>query len=242
VKRRKRSTVARFRPFWVPIALGGIVALGGLLFAAMWPGFEPRHVVVTGNRRVGRGEILTRAAVASHVSMWLQNTGAMAARIEAIPYVATVQVRRVPPASIRITVSERAPIAIVRSGDEIVLVDHALRVLEPASGGESLPVFVLHRAVDAAPGSFVRLREAAELRDAYDAMAARQMVPVRLEFDRFGGLVVTLRGGLRLLLGSPADFDQKLTLANAIIAQVVGRQRVAAVDLRAPSAPVLVYR
>jgi len=48
---------------------------------------------------------------------------------------------------------------------------------------------------------------------------------------------------LRLLFGSETDLSRKLTLADAILSQLVSRQRrVAAIDLRAPSAPVLVYR
>ena len=215
---------------------------GGAIFAATWPGFVPKRILVTGNARVSRSEIVARAAVAPHISMWLQSTHGMAARIESIPYVGSVRISRVPPATIRIAVSERRPFAVVRSGDESVLVDRALRVLEPASGAETGPVFIVRPGLNLAPGTFIATGEAVELRDAYDALTARHMQPVRLGYDRFGGLVVTLRSGLRLLLGSRDDFDRKLTLAGAIMAQVIGRQRVAALDLRAPSAPVLVYR
>ncbi len=227
----------------MPIALGAAVVAGGLAFAAAWPGFNPKKIAVTGNRIVSRGEIVTRAAIAPRVSIWLQNTGAMARRIEAIPYIASARVGRIPPASIRIVVAERTPIAVLLSGWDAVLVDRALRVLEPAGVGDTLPVLVLQPGVGFTPGEYVRTRDAIALRDAYEALAARQIVPVELGFDRFGGLVATMRGGLRLLLGGTNDLDRKLTLANAILAQVVGRQRrVAAIDLRAPSAPVLVYR
>ena len=66
----------------------------------------------------------------------------------------------------------------------------------------------------------------------------------RLALDRFGGLVVTMRDGrTRCFLAAQNDLGEKLTLADAILKQVVGRQRrVAAIDLRAPAAPVLVYR
>ena len=89
----------------------------------------------------------------------------------------------------------------------------------------------------------MRTRHAIELSDCYTAIAGRRIDPRELGFDRFGGLVVTLRGGLRLLLGADNDLGPKLTLADAILSQVVGRQRrVAAIDLRAPAAPVVVYR
>lgn len=188
-------------------------------------------------------EILRRAEIPSHVSIWLQNTGAIASRIAAIPYVGAVHVHRVPPSAIRILVVERVPFAVLRSPVGDAVVDRDLRVLAPASGDESLPVLLVESDADVTPGEYLRSRDATELRDAYEAMAARRIIPSELQFDRYGGLVVTIQGGLRLLLGTQNDLAEKLTLANAILAQVVGRQRrVAAIDLRAPAAPVLVYR
>ncbi len=80
-----------------------------------------------------------------------------------------------------------------------------------------------------------------ELRDACEAMSARRITPRALAFDRYGGLVVTLRDGLRVLFGQESDLGEKVTLVDAILAQVVhGQRRVAAIDVRAPAAPVVV--
>jgi cell division protein FtsQ len=227
----------------MPIAFVVLLVAVGLGIAATWPGFYPKEIVVSGNHHVGRGEILARAGIAQQTSIWLQNTTAMRRRIETIPYIATARIGRIPPASIRISVTERLAFAELRSGYAAALVDRTLRVLEPAPAEDRYPVLELAPGADLSSGSFVQSRAARELRDAYEAMETHRMFPSKLGFDRFGGLVVTLRSGLRLLLGSTSGMDQKIALANAIIAQVAGRQpRVAALDLRAPSAPVLVYR
>ena len=192
---------------------------------------------------MSRQEILERAAVAPHTTIWLQNTGAIAHRVAGIPYIGSAHVRRIPPATIRIEVTERTPFAVLRSGYDAAVADRALRVLEPATGESPLPVFDVEPALALTPGTFVHSSEAVALRSAFETMAARNIVPVELGFDRYGGLVVTMRGGLRLLLGGEADLAQKLTLADAILSQIVARRRrSAAIDLRAPSAPVLVYR
>jgi cell division protein FtsQ len=220
----------------------GLLAAGAA-FGIGWPGFFPRQIAVSGNHRVPRGEILMRAAIAPHISIWVQNTGAMAKRIESIPYIATARVHRIPPASIRIVVAERIPFALLRSGDDGALVDRELRVLEPAGLSAGLPTLLVGPGVDLIPGTYVRTAATLELRQAYEAVTAARIDPAVLGLDRFDGLVVTTRDGLRLLLGSPDDLEQKLALANAIRSQVLGRQRrVAAIDLRAPGAPVLVYR
>jgi cell division septal protein FtsQ len=242
-RRRKKSPVARVRPFWVPLVLVAAVVVAALGVAATWPGFDPKRIVVIGNHRVTRAEILSRAAIPRRLNIWLQNTGAMRKRIEAIPYVETAAVHRIPPSEIRIVVRERVPFAVLQSGGNAALVDRSLRVLEPATGDEPYPVLAIAAGLVFVPGEFVHQPEAAELREAFETVSARQIVPVGMEFDRFGGLVVTLRSGLRLLLGSQNDLGQKITLADAIIDQIVtGQRRVAAIDLRAPGAPVLVYR
>jgi cell division protein FtsQ len=227
----------------MPIALAGLIAVAAGAFASSWPGFDPKNVEVVGNRRVSTEQILRAAGVAPHISIWLQNTGAIARRIESIPYIGAAWIHRIPPASLRIAVKEREPFAILSSAPGAAIVDRGLRVLEPAVGDESLPELVVRPGLALEPGNFVATREGAELRDAYDAIAARRIEPRELAFDRYGGLVVTMHDGMRLLFGQDNDLGQKLTLVDAILAQVVrGQRRVAAIDVRAPAAPVVVYR
>lgn len=225
------------------VVFAAAVTLGALGVAATWPGFDPKHIAVKGNHQVGSGEILAHAAINPRLSIWLQNTRAIEARVASIPYIAQAAVHRIPPASIVIVVTERAPFATLQSGDDVAVVDRNMRVLTLDMLDEPLPVFVIDPGASLEPGAFVRTHQALELRDADDAVTARGIVPAQLSIDRYGGLVVTMRGGLRLLFGSENDLSGKLRLAQAILAQVVGHQsRVAAVDLRAPAAPVLVYR
>ena len=227
----------------MPIALIVLVLVVAVVLAATWPGFVTKTIVVSGNARVRRNEIVSRAGIVPHVSIWLQNTAAISKRIEAIPYVDRARVRQIPPSTLRIVVSERRPFAILRSGDDAALVDRSLRVLEPAATSQSYPVLIIDPGTSLEPGEFVLRSSARGLRDAYERVGGGNFVPASLQYDRFGGLIVTTRGGLRLLFGSETDLSQKITLADAILSQVVThKRRVAAIDLRAPSAPVVVYR
>ncbi len=242
-RRRKPSAAARIRPFWLLIGVGGVLAAAVLVALAAWPGFFPKSVTVAGNHRVSRGEILAHAAIAARESIWIQSTRAMARRIERIPYIGTAAVHRIPPASLHIVVTERTPFADLRGPGGDALVDRDLRVLEPAGTPAGLPVFTVSSDAPFEPGSYVRDAQALRLREAYERLAAHGILASQLQIDRFGGLIVTIPGGMRLLLGSENDLDRKIVLANAILTQVVPRQRrVAAIDLRAPAAPVLVYR
>ncbi len=242
-KRVKRSAAARIRPFWILIALAGVLSVAAGAFLTMWSGFDVKQVAVTGNRRVPNSEILHAADIPANRSIWLDDTRAIAARIRAIPLVGTVSIHRLPPASFTIAVSERVPFATLTSDFQTVVVDRALRVLSPATGNERLPSLVLSSHRNLAPGTFVSTRDALVLRDVYTTMVSDGLTPTALTFDRYGDVVASISGGPRLLLGEPNDLGRKVRLINAILAQVVRRQlSVSAVDVRAPATPVVVYR
>jgi cell division septal protein FtsQ len=225
------------------IALGGLLAAGALAFLAVWPGFYPKQIVVAGNRQVSSSEILARAQIPRNRSLWLENTAKEEARIRTIPSVATASIHRLPPATMRIVVTERAPFAILVSGPQSGIVDRALRVLGPGDDASQLPVLTLTPGLELVPGRFVTSKDALALRDVYETMNAKGIALKSLTLDKFGDLAATLPDGLRLLLGAPEDLSQKAALANAILAQVVrGARRVSAIDLRAPATPVIVYR
>lgn len=139
---------------------------------------------------------------------------------------------------------ERVPFAILRTPGDSAVVDDSLRVLSmQPPAGPNLPVFAPSLALTLVPGTFVTAKDAFVLRDAYATMAAKGIFPQVIALDRYGGLIVTLPNGLRLLLGEPGDLSRRLALASAIMTQVVrGGRSVSAVDVRAPSTPVVVYR
>lgn len=241
-KRRRRSPAARIRPFWILITFTVALVAVGAGFAVTWPGFDPKSIRVSGNHRVAASEILAKAAIAPRTSIWVQNTRAMAKRIGSIPDIESVKVGRIPPAAIRIHVTERIPYAELRSGANDAVADRAMRVLS-YDAEQKLPIFVLRPGLELTPGTFVTSSDALSLRDAYSALLERGFAPVQLELDRYDGLEVTLQTGPRLLLGNRSDLAKKLALANAILAQVVhGERRVAAIDVRAPATPVVLYR
>lgn len=243
-RRRKPSAGSRMRPFWLPIAAGVLLVAGITVFVWTWSGFEPSRVEVTGNRVVPAAEIAARAGVLRNVNMWLQNTGAMANRVATIPYIAKARVYRIPPSSIVVAVRERTPFAVVATGTLEAVVDRDLRILEPSAGGGTLPRLVVAEPDERMrPGRFLTDAKAVALRDDYEAMIAAHVVPLQLEFDRYDGLVATVRGNVRIMFGDDADLAKKLPLVDPILAQVVRKQRrVAAIDLRAPGTPVIVFR
>ncbi len=242
-KRRRKSPAARLRPFWIAILVLAVAAIATVCYAATWPGFYPRTVTVSGNRLVPTAEILSRAQIAPHENVWLQNVRADAARIETIPYVNSARVRRSLPASVRIAVTERLPFAILEGRGTRVLVDRDLRVLGQPNVGGSLPLIVSKNARVPPPGGFVRDGKVRRLCDDYGALTRAHVAARSLDYDRFGDLVAVTRSNIRLLLGEDADLSKKTPLIDPIISQISATgKKLAAVDLRAPGTPVVVYK
>lgn len=241
--RRKKTAAARVRPFWLLIAIVAALAAGAGYWAATWPGFFPMHVTVAGNRVVSSDLILERADIAPRENLWLQNVHAAAQRVAQIPYVNEVWIHRSLPANAHIDVTERTPYALMLFGNRTVVVDRNLRVLQAGDSDRPLPLLDTGEDALPIPGVFVKDPKAARLCDDEELLSSEHVVTAQLRYDRFGDLVVTMRNGVRLLLGDDADLQQKVSLIGPILSQVAAQgRRIAAVDLRAPGTPVVVYK
>lgn len=243
-RRRKKTAVARLRPFWFLVLLLFVVATLGAYFLVTWPALRPHAVVVEGNRLVPKVAILDAARIDANTNVWLQNTHAMTKRIEAIPYVDTASVHRRPPAAFVIGVTERVPFARLVTADGVVIVDRNLRVLQDAQASfGALPAIVDQAGSEPRPGTSVSKAQIIALRDDEEALANAHLAASSLEHDKFGDLVVTLHDGVRVLFGDESDLGKKTPLVEPILTQVGKSGRpISAIDLRAPNTPVVIYK
>ncbi|HZZ63860.1 MAG TPA: FtsQ-type POTRA domain-containing protein [Candidatus Baltobacteraceae bacterium] len=242
--RRPRSAVARLRPFWLLGALLAALAGAAIYWAITWPGFEPRHVRISGNRVVPAQEILARAKISWHTNIWLQNTGALAERLTAIPFIGTVRIYRRLPADLLIDVTERRPYARVAYDNGTAVVDADLRVLQYGAGEQPLPVLVPPHSTDGPPkGAFIHDAAVQRLESDYQTLSRAHAAPLIVRYDQFGDLLAVTHQHVTLLLGDDDDLPKKAALVQPILSQVhIAGKRVAALDLRAPATPVVRYR
>ena len=236
--RRRKSPVARLAAFWILFLAVLIGAVVGLYYAARWPGFRPTHIRVVGNSVVSTREILQRASIDRGRNIWLQNTGAMAQRIDAIPYILRTQIHRGLPATVTIAVTERRPFAIVESGDNEVLVDRLLRILQPADGTMDFPVFVLDPGASLVPGKTLA-GSSTVLRDVEIKLLADGASPAQLQ-DSDGEVIAIMPNGVRVLLGDESNVAAAVPLVAPILSKLakLGRH-IETLDLRAPGTPVI---
>jgi cell division protein FtsQ len=232
MRRRRATPTQRLRPFWFLTAIiVALLVIGGYLFS-LSHAFYPHTIDVSGNRVVSKDAIVAAAQIQLDRNIWLQNTAAMTKRIEAIPYIETAAVHRHMPSTISIDVKERTPFAVLDTNGTRELVDHTMRVLRPATPDDAtLPVLVASSPQDAQA-----------LAVALEAALVAHLEPASLDLDKYGDVEMTLHGGIRVLFGDLSTVAQKVTLVQPILEKVErGSRKVAALDLRAMTTPVVVY-
>jgi cell division protein FtsQ len=242
-RRSKPSPLARLRAFWI-VALFAVLALAGALAGALaWPGFRLGAVEVAGNAVVPRAAILARASFERGRNVWLLDTGAAERRIEQIPYVETARVHRALPNALGISIVERAPLGCLIAGDGAALtIDARRRVLERGCARLPRPVFRVPGLAAGAPGAFLGSEALARLQADAAALQSGPDQFVAFALDGYGGLEATLASGLLVRFGADGDLPAKLQLLAAILADPGTGAPLRAIDLRAPSAPVVERR
>ncbi len=240
LKRRSRPTLGdRVRTYWaIGLFLAFAAGYGAWLLSES-PALRLHRLVVTGNVRVSREDIVAHAAVDPRANVWLLDVRAIAKRVEAIPFVAHASVKRRPPADVTIEISERAPEGCVRGADFEFEVDAQERVL--TEGCPDTRRVFLARSIGPAPaGRFLNNPELAQLeRDARILSAgSRRLNDFRL--DEYGDLEARLESGIRVRFGDDDDLPRKEDLIGPILASLGPKAAaVTAIDLRAPEAPVV---
>jgi cell division protein FtsQ len=167
--RRQNSIPVRRRRFsrrvrWILFAVGILLPVGvggGLLanFALTSPHFTlsaPEDVTVVGNRFVSREEVLGALSLPltgnrrAGSNIFRISLDTKRRQVETLPWVRTAAVTRVLPHGLRVSITERTPVAYANLGGRVSLIDGDGMLLEkPESGEFDFPVI---RGLDAIAG------------------------------------------------------------------------------------------
>lgn len=119
----RHSRPARPWLLWLAAGLVVLSLVGGAwaLLISSW--FDARSVQVAGNKEVPADVVRAVAAVPLGTPMLRLDTTAIERRVATVPRVASVQVRCGVDGTVRIELTERTPVAVVRRGNAVHLVD-----------------------------------------------------------------------------------------------------------------------
>lgn len=121
-KRRKKVRRISFGIF--------LLATAVVLTALLTPFFNLKNVVVEGNARLTKDEIFKNSGFYYEQNLFKINKNRAEKQINSLPYVLETSIKRKLPETIKITITERQPVAAFKMGESFMLIDKEGRFLE----------------------------------------------------------------------------------------------------------------
>jgi cell division protein FtsQ len=209
--------------------------------ALVWSGsrsslFDVDHIEVAGAFLVSPAEAAEAAEPLARVPLAEVDTTAAAQRVEALPFVRSARVQRLFPNRVRIRLTERMPAAFAsRPAGNFALLDDTGRVLADRPDRPADLPEVTGAGETPSPGQWLPpVRPALAVYLALTDPLRRQVSAAGVDGDS-----VTLRvGGRDVRFGAPDHLEAKVAALSALL-EHLGDRPVIAIDVRVPSAPVV---
>jgi len=200
------------------------------------------EVRVAGTERLDESDVLEAAGLELGSSTLRLNLRGAAGRVEDLALVRTASARRLDPLTVLIEVEERVPVLVAESRRGAVLVDREGVVFDEAGDEEGLPVVVV---ADRLPAVGDGVEVSPGLANAHEVWRGLSG-PLRVEVVRYEAtgpdeLTLVLDDGVEVRFGRAERIDEKVRALGAVLEDLAATD-VAEIDVRAPSAPVVVGR
>jgi cell division protein FtsQ len=221
---RRRVLARRWVAVLVMVLVTTLVYL--LLFTSV---LGVRSVAVSGNKLVATKDIVEAAAIADGTPMFRVDTDAARERVARLPRVSSVDVSRSWPGTVRITITERVPVAVVKSADGYHEID-----------GTGVDFAVIPKAPSGTPRLAVG-RAAADDAPTVAAVTVLTHIPKQL-LKRIvtitphtpGDVHLALKGGKTVKWGNADQSERKAAVLAALLTRP-GK----VYDVAAPDAPAV---
>jgi cell division protein FtsQ len=211
-----------------------VLVIGVVFLVLHSPLLDVDHVRVTGEQRESAGEVEAAARVRLGDPLLFVDTGAIARRVERMPWVEKARVRRDLPGTITITVTDFVPTSYVRAPDgRLALIAADGRVIAMAKTAPAKSVEIRGERVAPPVGSLISPPAVANVGVHLPARLRAQVVAI----DVTNGFALELRGGGEVRLGTLTRLTAKGDAALAVLDHLHGAA-FTYIDVSAPSAPV----
>lgn len=233
----------------LPWLAGGLAGVGLVFGTAIWgsSALTLRRVEVAGNRWVSPHDLVGASGLHAGARLLEVSTGRVATRVESLPWIRDGRVERILPSTIRITVAERKPVAVLLIGDsrfiadpEGVVVDRVANDLPetPLISITDLPVSKL------AAGRRIRLPQYQQaltvVRSLPDLVRARLVIVRAPSPSR---ITLELDEGVSVIYGADRQLREKNFALRALMERLRREdKKIASIDVRVPSRPTVRLR
>ncbi len=220
------------------------VAAAAMASAGWWAAhssmFDAHHVVVTGESRLSRADVIRASGIDRSTNVLFADPSAIAAAVEANPWVADATVSRSLPSTITVQITERRPASTVAVGSTWFLVAGDGTVLGPAAHRPHLPVLPTTVAVTVGAPVPVLAGPAAVAGGMSPALRAH-VASVAPAPD--GSVQLDMDDGVRVLFGEATAIRAKDQAIAGILDWARERDApLATIDVRSPDAPDAILR
>lgn len=214
------------------LVLGALAAVGWVLLGSKL--LVVRHVEVSGAALAPRDRIVAAAGIRLGVPMARLDTGEVRARVERLREVESAEVRRDWPATVRIVVRERVPVAVLERGGRYERLDrHGVTVADGASRPAGLPELTVSSPGPSDPATLAALKVLTGLPDRLRGRVEE------VEAADPGSVELRMKGGLTVTWGPPERAAEKIRLLDSVERTASGRS-LHAIDVSSPE--VLITR
>jgi cell division protein FtsQ len=239
----KDSSASPFQKIWhqfwvgsliIMIALGiSLTLLIGYLVALSTPLFKIEDVSVKGIRRVSQTDLLQKGELENGVNLLALNLSEVKRKLETIPWVKTVYLRRELPNKLHITVVEQQPLSLVLFNQDLYFLNEEGVLFKKAEArdGLTLPIVTGLGQEDWQPGGrlktivlqdLVRLQRL--LSQGRDPLYPDQLSEIHYDPD-CGFVLYTMERGVRITLGKE-DLEKRVKRLERVWAAVHKRPDV----------------
>jgi cell division protein FtsQ len=221
---------------WVAVVVLGLLVAVGVLSASHSRLFHLRDLEVTGQRHLGRREVVRLSGLTSSTNVLWLDPREVERRLETDPWVAGASVSRSLPGTVQIAIVERTPVAAHFEGGRFRLIAGDGTSLGAAARAGGLPLIVTP------PPDEVPAPDVAGAARAIALMQPEVRAEVRDVLVGVDGTMdLEVAGGLLIHYGLPVALEQKAEALRGILgwAREQG-SKVQVVDLTAPSHPAAV--
>ncbi len=240
-ERERRQRAARVRLARRLVAIGAAI-VGVMLVVTLvsrLPLFPVSDVVVAGSAHTDPAALRILAAVPGDATMLRHDRSGIVERLLGEPWVDTVRVSWRMPSTLVITVSERAPVAIVDAGDRAWWVGEGGMVLAEARFEESATVPYV-RDVPAAslqPGVASDSPELVNAIEVVQGISSELRAVIRsVSAPSVSETTLVTRSGVEVMIGAAERLDEKSLLVLSILAEQ--GEGVVFIDVRTVERPI----
>ncbi|CAB5027532.1 unannotated protein [freshwater metagenome] len=251
-RRRTVQLVARRRRHRMQIALVAVVLLvAAAVGLVLSPVFAVQKITVSGQSRLEETAVVAGSGVAIGDHLVAVDLPAARSALMNMPWVASAHVERKWPHTLLFKITEQQPAAVVRAGQDLVLVSSTGRILqreEKVGAGQLLLELdgTMQLAQGTPPGTpssqsdegLIGTSVSSEVSQAIGVLEAMgeslrsEIGSARL--SRVGALSLELTDGTEVLFGPPEDVAAKLLAVESVLNQVV-RECMKTLDVREPT-------